>query len=171
MVLQDFTKIKAVFLDVDGVLTDGTVLVTEQGEQLRSFSVKDGYAMQLAVKSGIYIAVVSGGKTRGVLSRLNSLGIQDVHLGVSDKLSTIIDLIQEWGVASSEVLYMGDDIPDLACMKWVGLPVCPSDAAEEIKQVAKYISPKKGGKGCVRDVLEKILKLQQKWDMDKGEEV
>ncbi len=171
MVLQDFTKIKAVFLDVDGVLTDGTVLVTEQGEQLRSFSVKDGYAMQLAVKSGIYIAVVSGGKTRGVLSRLNSLGIQDVHLGVSDKLSTIIDLIQEWRVASSEVLYMGDDIPDLACMKWVGLPVCPSDAAEEIKQVAKYISPKKGGKGCVRDVLEKILKLQQKWDMDKGEEV
>jgi len=171
MVLQDFTKIKAVFLDVDGVLTDGTVLVTEQGEQLRSFSVKDGYAMQLAVKSGIYIAVVSGGKTRGVLSRLNSLGIQDVHLGVSDKLSTIIDLIQEWRVASSEVLYMGDDIPDLACMKWVGLPVCPSDAAEEIKQVAKYISPKKGGKGCVRDVLEKILKLQQKWDTDKGEEV
>lgn len=171
MVLQDFTKIKAVFLDVDGVLTDGTVLVTEQGEQLRSFSVKDGYAMQLAVKRGIYIAVVSGGKTRGVLSRLNSLGIQDVHLGVSDKLSTIIDLIEEWGVVSSEVLYMGDDIPDLACMKWVGLPVCPSDAAEEIKQVAKYISPKKGGKGCVRDVLEKILKLQQKWDMDKGEEV
>lgn len=163
MVLQAFANIKVLLLDVDGVLTDGSVLVTEQGEQLRRFSIKDGYAIQLAVKRGLRVAVISGGKSQGVLQRLRGLGVEDIFLGVGDKLTVMRDLILRYDVALTEVAFMGDDIPDLACLKQVGLPICPQDAVEEIKAVAHYVSPRKGGEGCVRDVIEKILKLQQKW--------
>ncbi|RZF59612.1 KdsC family phosphatase [Sphingobacterium corticibacterium] len=163
MVLQAFANIKVLFLDVDGVLTDGSVLVTEQGEQLRRFSIKDGYAIQLAMKRGLRIAVISGGKSQGVLQRLRGLGVEDVFLGVGDKLTVMRDIILRYKVALTEVAFMGDDIPDLTCLKQVGLPMCPQDAVEEIKAVAHYVSPKNGGEGCVRDVIEKILKLQKKW--------
>ncbi|MBD1433865.1 HAD hydrolase family protein [Sphingobacterium sp. DN00404] len=163
MVLQAFANINVLFLDVDGVLTDGSVLVTEQGEQLRRFSIKDGYAIQLAIKRGLRIAVISGGKSQGVLQRLRGLGVEDVFLGVGDKLTVMHDIILRYNVALTEVAFMGDDIPDLACLKQVGLPICPQDAVEEIKAVAHYVSPQKGGEGCVRDVIEKILKLQKKW--------
>ena len=165
MVLTEFKNIRAVVLDVDGVLTDGTVQVTEQGEQLRTFSIKDGYALQLAVKQGLSVFVISGGNANSVRLRLAGLGIQEIHLGVTDKLSLMTSLLTDRGISLAETLYMGDDIPDLACMEAVGLPVCPNDAVEEVKQVAKYMSPKNGGAGCVRDVLEKILKLKQLWTL------
>lgn len=163
MVLQQFGSIKVLFLDVDGVLTDGSVHVTEQGEQLRRFSVKDGYAIQLAIKRGLRISVISGAKSRGVRERLLALGVEDIYLGVSDKLPLMEDLIQRYGVEAEEAAFMGDDMPDLSCMKQIGLALCPQDAVDEIKTIAHYVSPKKGGEGCVRDVLEKILKLQRKW--------
>lgn len=168
MVLQQFAQIKVLFLDVDGVLTDGSVLLTEQGEQLRRFSIKDGYAIQLGIKRGLRIAAISGGKSQGVLHRLRGLGVEDVFLGIADKLTLMREVILRYDVALAEVGFMGDDIPDLECLEQVGLPMCPQDAVEEVKAVAHYVSPKKGGEGCVRDVIEKILKLQKKWyDDDK----
>lgn len=166
MILKDLAGIKAIFLDVDGVLTDGTVQVNEAGEQLRSFSIKDGYALQLAVKQGVYLAVITGGNSQGVLKRLQGLGIQTVYMGVANKLVLLQELLAEHGFNPQETLFMGDDIPDLACMQAVGVAACPQDAVEEIKQVSAYVSPFKGGQGCVRDVLEKILKLQGKWSAD-----
>lgn len=163
MVLQQFARIKVLLLDVDGVLTDGSVLVTEQGDQLRRFAIKDGYAIQLAVKRGLRICIISGGKSQGVLHRLRALGVEDVYLGVADKLALMHEVINRYEVLKEEIGFMGDDIPDLECLKQVGLPMCPQDAVEEIKAVAHYVSPKKGGDGCVRDVIEKILKLQKKW--------
>lgn len=168
MVLQQFARIKILFLDVDGVLTDGSVHVTEQGEQLRRFCVKDGYAIQLAIKRGFRVSVISGAKSQGVWARLHGLGVEDIYLGVSDKLPVMQDLMERYGVAMEEVAFIGDDIPDLACMRQIGLALCPQDAVDEIKSIAHYVSPKRGGEGCVRDILEKILKLQKKWD--NGEE-
>lgn len=163
MVLEQFAGIKAFFLDVDGVLTDGSVHVTEQGEQLRRFSVRDGYAIQLAVKRGLHIFIISGGKSQGVRHRFRGLGVEEIHLDISDKLPLMQDLIKRYSFDRKEVAFMGDDMPDLACMKEVGLALCPQDAAEEIKAIAHYVSPQRGGEGCVRDVLEKALKLQKKW--------
>ncbi|SMG49960.1 KdsC family phosphatase [Sphingobacterium psychroaquaticum] len=166
MILKDFSRVKAVFLDVDGVLTDGTVQVTEQGEQLRTFSIKDGYAIQLAIKRGLFIAVITGGNSQGVLRRLQGLGVTEIFWGISDKEELMLKKITEYGFSLSDVVFVGDDIPDLACMKKVGIAACPHDAVEEIKQISAYISPRKGGEGCVRDILEKILKLQGKWGED-----
>ncbi|GHE23688.1 KdsC family phosphatase [Sphingobacterium griseoflavum] len=168
MILKDFAKIKAVFLDVDGVLTDGSVLVTEDGEQLRRFSIKDGYAIQLAVKVGLAIVVISGGQSQGVFKRLQGLGVLDIHLGISNKLELMKEIIARRDWTKEEVAFMGDDVPDLACMKHVGLALCPQDAVEEVKAVAGYVSPKNGGAGCVRDVLEKVLRLQGLWNMETG---
>jgi len=165
MVLRDFAKIKAVFLTVDGVLTDGSVMFTEGGEELRSFFTKDAYAVQLAARAGIRPSVVvSGG--RGVLPGLIGMGVREVFCNVCGKLAMVEKIVREQKLSWDEVLYMGADVPDLPCMQRAGLPVCPGDAAEEVKQSARYISPKNGGKGCVRDVLEKILKLQGKWNID-----
>lgn len=148
---------------MDGVLTDGSILVTEAGEQLRSFNIKDGYALQLAIKCGYQICAISGGRSTGVGKRLKTLGIRDVFLGVGDKTKILTQFLAEKQVQPEHILYMGDDIPDLAAMKLVGLPVCPADAAEEIKAICLYISPINGGKGCARDVIEKVLKVQGKW--------
>jgi len=163
MVLEQFAHIKVLFLDVDGVLTDGSVLVTERGEQLRRFSVKDGYAMQLAIKRGLHVAIISGGNSAGVEARLRGLGVKEIHLAVADKQAVLDKLVEQYGVSLDQVAFMGDDIPDLVCMKKVGLAICPLDAVEEVKAAAHYVSPKKGGEGCVREVLEKMLKLQGKW--------
>ncbi|MBD1420294.1 KdsC family phosphatase [Sphingobacterium chuzhouense] len=163
MILQQFAHIKVLFLDVDGVLTDGSVLLTEQGEQLRRFSIKDGYAIQLAIKRDLRIVAISGGKSKGVLHRLRGLGVEDVFLDIADKLTLMREIILRYDAALENVGFMGDDMPDLHCLKEVGLAMCPLDAVEEVKAVAHYISPKKGGEGCVRDVIEKILKLQKKW--------
>ncbi|MFD1768505.1 KdsC family phosphatase [Sphingobacterium suaedae] len=166
MILQALSQIKLLFLDVDGVLTDGSVLVTEEGQQLRKFSIKDGYALQLAVKAGLRIVVISGGRSQGVLLRLQGLGISDIYLGVSDKLTLMKEIIEGSGVVSPEIAFMGDDIPDLLCMQYVGVALCPNDAVEEIKAISGYVSPRNGGDGCVRDVIEKILKLRGLWNAD-----
>lgn len=161
--LQKLAQIKAFVFDVDGVLTDGTVHVTETGEQLRRFSIKDGYALQLAIKRGFPIAIISGGRSQSVLSRLKGLGIQDIYIGVDAKTDAFEEFLLIHDLQAEQILYMGDDIPDLPVMKLVGLATCPADAAEEIKAISAYISPKQGGEGCARDVIEKVLKVQDAW--------
>jgi 3-deoxy-D-manno-octulosonate 8-phosphate phosphatase (KDO 8-P phosphatase) len=163
MFLRKLHQIKAFILDIDGVLTDATVHVTETGEQLRRFNIRDGYAIQLAIKRGFYVCIISGGKSAGVVSRLEGLGVSDVYLGVDKKVDVFNEILERYQLSRSEVLYMGDDIPDLPVMKLAGVATCPTDAAEEVKSLSMYISPKAGGAGCVRDVIEKVMKLQQKW--------
>jgi 3-deoxy-D-manno-octulosonate 8-phosphate phosphatase (KDO 8-P phosphatase) len=163
MFLSKLKHIKAFVLDIDGVLTDATIHVTESGEQLRRFNVRDGYAMQLAIKKGYLICVISGGKSASVTLRLRGLGINDVHLGITNKLEVYNNFINQHHLEPENVLYMGDDIPDLAVMRAAGLKTCPADAVEEVKEISDYISPKAGGYGCVRDIIEKVLKLQDNW--------
>lgn len=163
MFLQKLHTIKAFIFDVDGVLTDGTVHVTESGEQLRRFNIKDGYALQLAVKRGYPVAVISGAKSLGVISRLKGLGIKSIYTGIDNKMLVFEKFIAENNISQDQIAYMGDDVPDLLIMKKVGLPTCPADAVEEIKAVSLYISPKNGGFGCARDIIEKVLKIQNKW--------
>lgn len=162
--LEQFNYITTFVFDVDGVLTDGQLLVMPNGLMARSMNIKDGYALQLAVKKGYRVIIISGGHSPEVKERLEKLGVHDVHMQVSDKLSLLKSILAESDTAQNSCLYMGDDIPDLECMKWVGLPVCPQDAVNEIKEVALYISAKEGGKGCARDVIEKVLKLRGDWN-------
>jgi len=163
MFLEKLKYIRAILLDVDGVLTNGNLLLTESGEQLRQFNIKDGYALQLAVKRGIKIAALSGARSKGVEHRLRGLGIQDVFLGLDSKVEVYQNYLAQNNLTSEEVLFMGDDMPDLQVMTMVGLAVYPADAVEEIKAISHYISPKNGGEGCVRDIVEKVLKIQNLW--------
>ncbi len=163
MFLEKLQHIKAFIFDVDGVLTDGLVHLTETGEQLRQFNIKDGYALKLAIKRGYPVAAITGGKSKGIELRLKALGIEHVFLGVDSKPEVYTEFINGHQLSAEQILYMGDDIPDLAVMKLAGLPVCPADAVEEIKAISAYVSPKTGGRGCVRDVIEKVLKIQNKW--------
>ena len=149
--------------DIDGVLTDGTILVTTTGEMLRAMNIKDGFALKTAVQKGYNVCAISGGSNEGVRVRLTGLGIKDIHLGAHHKTKTLNDYLTSKNLKHENVLYMGDDIPDLLVMKEIGLPCCPQDAAPEIKSISKYISHKNGGKGCVRDVIEQVLKVQGKW--------
>ncbi|MFD2561052.1 KdsC family phosphatase [Aquimarina rubra] len=149
--------------DVDGVLTDGTVIINTDGELLRTMNIKDGYALKTAVQQGFNVCIISGGKNEGVRKRLEGLEIKDVYLGAHHKVDQLNEYMDKNGIKIENVLYMGDDIPDLPVMKMVGLPTCPQDAVAEIKEVSKYVSFKKGGKGCVRDVIEQVLKVQGKW--------
>ncbi len=163
MILQELKHIKAFVLDVDGVLTDGTVLLTESGEQLRRFDIKDGYALQLAIKRGYRVAALSGGRSKGIEFRLKGLGLTDIFLGLESKKETYLNFLKSSGLEAEEVLFIGDDIPDLPVMELAGIAACPADAAEEIKAVSAYVSPKKGGEGCVRELVEKVLKLRGDW--------
>jgi len=149
--------------DYDGVLTDGTVLVLNENDQLRTANVKDGYALQYAVKKGYRICVISGGKSTSMSDRMRSLGINDVFLGIDNKLVVFQDYLQKNNLEKSQVLYMGDDIPDYEVMLHAGVACCPADAATEIKAVADYISDANGGKGCVRDIIEQVLRLHDQW--------
>ncbi len=166
--MAQFKDITTFIFDVDGVLTDGTVLVLENGLQARRMSIKDGFALQLAVKSGYRVMVVSGSSPSPVVDRLNKLGITDVHMSVLDKEAFISDFIRTNKLKPEEVLYMGDDLPDLPAMSVVGLPTCPSDAASEIVAAAKYISSVTGGNGCVRDVIEQVLTANGHWKYTAG---
>lgn len=160
---EGLKDVKAFAFDVDGVLSNPQVILHPSGELMRSMNTKDGYALQHAVKRGYPIAIITGGITRSVASRFRGLGITDIYLGSSCKTDDFKDFIQKYGLGSEEVLYMGDDLPDLEVMKQVGVPCCPSDAVEEIKSVSGYISPYPGGAGCVRDVVEQVLRLQGRW--------
>jgi 3-deoxy-D-manno-octulosonate 8-phosphate phosphatase (KDO 8-P phosphatase) len=159
-----FKHISTFIFDVDGVLTDGTVLVLENGLQARRMSIRDGYALQLAIKKGYRLLVISGAAVSPVVDRLRKLGITDIHMGVTYKKDFIKNFIAQHDLTTGEVLYMGDDMPDLPAMAVVGLPVCPADAVVEIKEASKYISPFNGGYGCVRDVIEKVMKVRGDWE-------
>jgi len=150
-------------MDVDGVLTNGSLLVNDAGEQWRTMNISDGYALQLAAKKDLKLAVISGGNSSGVVQRLKGLGISDVLINVPDKKSALISWARNNHADLPTTIYIGDDIPDLPAMQMCGVPCCPEDAAPEIQAVSVYISPLKGGKGCVREILEKVLKLQNKW--------
>lgn len=150
-------------LDVDGVLTDGSLLISNNGDELRTMNIRDGYALQLAVKKGFTVAVISGGKSEGVVRRLNRLGILYVLTGVQDKVEALRQLSNALSIDLSKTIYVGDDVPDMEVMQCCGIPCCPHDAATEVVAVSKYISPVAGGKGCVRDIIEKVMKLQGKW--------
>lgn len=165
-VLPIFKKIKAFVLDVDGVLTDSSILLLDDGQQIRRMNIKDGYALQLAIKKGYKVLVISGGNSDAVKLRLQKLGVHDVHLGIQDKKETLLQYAEQHGLLWEEILYMGDDIPDLQVMKMVGLASCPTDAVAEIRQISHYVSPIAGGEGCVRDVIEKVLKLNDHWSLD-----
>ena len=163
-ILTAFKKITTFVFDIDGVLTDGTVLVLPNGVQARRMHIKDGFALQMALKNGYRVKIISGGNSPEVLDRLNKLGVSDVHMSVLDKGT----LLQEWMKAENlkqeSVLYMGDDLPDLPALGVVGLPACPADAADEVKKTAIYISPLKGGEACVREVIEKVLRMNGQWE-------
>ncbi|WP_299766288.1 HAD-IIIA family hydrolase [uncultured Dokdonia sp.] len=156
-------QITTFIFDVDGVLTDGTLKITTDGQMHREMNVKDGYALKTALNEGYNVCIISGGTDEGVRHRLQGLGIKNVYLGAHQKVNQLTEYIQEHGIQTENILYMGDDIPDYPVMKMVGLPACPQDAVKEIKEVSKYISHKNGGKGCVRDVIEQVLKVQGKW--------
>lgn len=149
--------------DVDGVLTDSSVLVTNEGEMLRTMNIRDGFALKAAIESGYNVCIISGGSNEGVRIRLQNLGVSDVHLGTPDKVKTLNEYIEKQNIKHENVLYMGDDIPDFHVMKLVGLPTCPQDAVPEIKNICRYISHVKGGRGAARDVIEQVMKVQGKW--------
>ena len=150
---------------MDGVLTDGSLLIDSHNNWLRRMNIHDGYALQLAVKENFRVMVISGSDAENVKDRLNKLGVTDVFMNVNNKEKFISDFVAENGISLNEVLYMGDDIPDYFCMKIAGVGACPADAVFEIKEIASYISPCNGGAGCVRDVIEKVLKLNYKWTL------
>ena len=150
--------------DVDGVLTDGKVTIFPDGQLIRSMSIKDGYALKKAIDNGYNVCIISGGTNAAVKTRLRDLGITDIFLGVQDKVDKMNEYIEIYDIDITNVLYMGDDIPDFQVMKNVGLPACPKDAVQEIQDISIYVSQKKGGNGCVRDVIEQVLKVQDKWN-------
>lgn len=164
--LEQFNYINTFIFDIDGVLTDGSLLVMPDGLMVRKMNIKDGYALQLAIKKGYQVIVISGGSSPEVKDRLNKLGVHAVHMEVTDKLGLLKSILSETQIAQDSCLFMGDDIPDLECMKWVGLPVCPADAVSEIKETSLYISAVAGGMGCARDVIEKVMKLRGDWNED-----
>ena len=166
MINYDLKKIKAVVFDVDGVLSACTVTMHLSGEPMRSVNIKDGYALQYAVKCGLLVAIITGGNTEAVRKRYENLGLKEVYMGASIKIREYEMLKEKYGLKDEEILYMGDDIPDYEVMKQCGCPCCPADAAPEIKEVSIYISHLDGGYGCGRDVLEQVLRAQGKWMAD-----
>jgi len=164
--LERFKQVKIFVFDVDGVLTDGTLLVLDDGQMVRKMNIKDGYALQLALKRGYRVVVISGGTSEAVRERLNRLGVSDLFLKVHDKVQVLSDYLVQHTLKWEDVLFMGDDIPDYMVMKKVGLACAPADAAPEIKQISQYVSPVNGGFGCAREVIEKVLKMNDDWPMD-----
>lgn len=155
--------INTLIFDVDGVLTDSSVLVTSEGEMLRKMNTRDGFALKAAVDAGLNVCIISGGNNEGVRIRLQGLGLKDVILGAHDKIKNMEKLMSSLNISKEKIMYMGDDIPDLPAMALAGLPCCPQDAAPEVKAISQYISHKNGGHGAVRDIIEQILKIQGHW--------
>ncbi len=165
-VLGLFKNVSCFVFDMDGVLTDGSLLVMPGGIWARRMNIKDGYALQLAVKKGYSVIIISGSKSDEVKERLNRLGISEVYMEVKDKAGFLQKIITSNSLKPDEILCMGDDIPDLELLKSAGVACCPADAVAEIKSASHYISPVKGGEGCVRDVIEKVMKLRGDWHND-----
>lgn len=161
--LDKLYDINTIILDVDGVLTDGSVYILEDGVLMRKMHTRDGFAIRHAIDKGYRIIVITGGKSQGTNKRLQDLGIKEIYSGVDNKLEVMDELIEVYDLDLSRTAYMGDDLPDYEAMRLVNLPTCPANAAPEIRALAQYISPFKGGEGCVRDLLEKILRVQRNW--------
>lgn len=161
---QVLHKIDTFIFDVDGVLTNGTLTIMPDGELVRHMNVKDGYAMKLALNKGFRICIISGGTNPAVKNRLAKLGIKDIYLGAHDKINQYNEILNKYNLDPKNILYMGDDIPDIPVMQKVGLPCCPNDGVPEVQNISKYISNIKGGEGCVRDVIEQVLKVNGKWN-------
>ncbi len=166
MINYDLTKIRAIIFDVDGVLSHNTVMTDVEGNPLRTINIKDGYAMQLAVKMGLRLAIMTGGRSDTVEQRYRYLGLQDIFMGCSVKVQTYESFKQQHGLTDEQLMYMGDDIPDLEVMRRVGCPVCPADACPEVQQQSIYVSQVCGGDGCARDVIEQVLRAQGLWMKD-----
>lgn len=164
----DLKKIKALLFDVDGVLSANVIPMSTEGEPMRTVNIKDGYSLHLAAKQGVLLGIITGGRTEAVRKRFLALGIpaENIYLGSSVKIHDYRDFRERYGLKDEEILYMGDDIPDLEVMRECGLPCCPKDAAFEVKSVSRYISHAKGGQGCGRDVVEQVLKVQNRWMAD-----
>lgn len=165
---EELRKVKAFVFDVDGVLSRSEILLHPTGELMRSMNIKDGFALQYAIKKGYIIGIITGGNSESVKIRFQNLGIKDIYLKSYVKMNDFDDFIKKHELDPGEILYMGDDLPDYNVMKRVGFPTCPSDAVEEIKSISKYISDKPGGEGCVRDIVEQVLRLHGNW-MDKDD--
>lgn len=163
MINYDLTKIKAIIFDVDGVLSSETIPLHPNGEPMRTVNIKDGYAIQLAMKQGLRIVILTGGKTESVRKRYENLGVEDVFMGCAVKLKVYHEFLANYGYTDEEIMYMGDDIPDYEIMQQVGCPVCPKDACSDIKELSIYVSDRNGGYGCGRDVIEQVLRAQGKW--------
>jgi len=166
MINYELQKIKAVVFDIDGVLSAETITLSAEGEPLRTVNIKDGYAIQLAVKMGLRIVIITGGNTNAVRLRYERLGVEDIYMGSAVKVRTYDQMLEKYGLTDDEVMYMGDDVPDLEILRRVGCPVCPQDACPDVKEACLYVSPCKGGYGCGRDVIEQILRAQGKWLSD-----
>lgn len=163
-ILELFERINTFVFDVDGVFTNNELLLSEKGDLLRTMNARDGYAVVKALQQNYKVAIITGGRSKSVVQRFQDLGVTDIYIGANSKIEPFLDLMSRYEIdARYEVLYMGDDMPDLAVLNEVGLSACPADAIPEVLQVAKYISPFKGGYGCVRDVIEKTLKLNNHW--------
>jgi 3-deoxy-D-manno-octulosonate 8-phosphate phosphatase (KDO 8-P phosphatase) len=160
---EDLGRVKAFVFDIDGVLSLQTINLNSFGVPNRTVNLRDGYALQLAVKKGYHVGIISGGNAKEYKKRLKSLGITDIFLNSKKKIDNFHEFLNKYNLNSSDVLYMGDDIPDIEVLRHTGIPVCPSDADSEVKQVSSYISDRKGGEGCVRDVIEQVLRLNNKW--------
>ncbi|MDB3862107.1 HAD-IIIA family hydrolase [Flavobacteriaceae bacterium] len=161
-------QIKTFIFDVDGVLTDGKILIHTDGELLRSFDTKDGYAIKCALLKGFKVVIITGGRNEAVRERFKELGVFDIYLGAHHKLDAFQDLMDNHDLNPEEILYIGDDVPDIPVMEKVGLGCCPSDAVSDVKAMADYVSHKKGGEGCVRELIEQVLRVQGKWSLDIG---
>lgn len=166
MINYDLSKIRAIIFDVDGVLSVETITLSLEGEPLRTVNIKDGYAIQLAVKLGLHVAIITGAATEAVRLRYERLGVQDIYMKCAVKIKTYEEFLNKYDLHDDEVMYMGDDIPDLEIMNRVGCPVCPKDACPEVQQRSVYVSHLKGGYGCGRDVIEQTLRAQGKWVMN-----
>lgn len=156
-------NITTFIFDVDGVLTNGKVLITSQGEMYREMDTKDGYALKCALVQGYKVCIISGGTNEGVRNRLKALGIYDIYLGAHHKQEPFEDLMDSYDLKPEEILYMGDDVPDIVVMEQVAVAACPNDAVSDVKEIANYVSHKKGGEGCVREIIEQTLRVQGKW--------
>ena len=166
MINYDLSKIRAVVFDLDGVLSSETIALGMDGTPLRTVNIKDGYAIQLAMKMGLRVAIISGCKIEAVRKRYEGLGMEDIYLGAAVKIKIYDDFTAKYGLKDDEVLFVGDDIPDLEVMQRVGCAVCPKDACPEVKAVSCYVSERCGGQGCGRDVIEQVLRAQGKWLKD-----
>ena len=163
---EDIARTEAFVFDVDGVMTDGGIIPTLDGDFVRRYNAKDGYALAYAVKRGYRVGIITGGRGRTLENRLRMLGIRDYYVDCMDKIAALREYLAREGVDPRHTVYMGDDIPDLECLREVGIPVCPADAAPEVLEVARYVSQFRGGEGAVRDIVEQVLRARDDWARD-----